>query len=1186
MSGKKHDFFGGNYSLPKTEEEVLRYWQDNQIFAKSLSKKPSSFKNTEGKGKTFVFYEGPPSANGVPGIHHVLSRAYKDIILRYKTMRGYKVPRKGGWDTHGLPVEIAAEKQLGLSSKKDIEQYGIAQFNQKCKEIVWNYKQEWDKVTKRIGYWLDLSEPYVTYENSYMNSLWWIISKAHQKGLFYKGYKIVPWCARCGTALSSHELAQGYRETTDTSVYIKFRLKAGQKIGDHEVDGATYILSWTTTPWTLPGNVALAVGENIEYALVKDTSGEHYILAVALLEKALAGKQYEVVGKFKGKKLLGFSYEPLFNIKELQTDSAYKVYAADFVTTTDGTGVVHTAVMYGEDDYRLGVSLGLPQFHTVGEDGRFLDSVPVVAGMRAKSKDLGESRKTEEAIFNHLRDKNYLLATENYVHEYPFCWRCDTPLLYYARTSWFMKMSSLRSKMISENKNINWVPGHVKTGRFGEWLKEVKDWNFSRARYWGTPIPLWECEGCNSNLSVSGSLDLHQKMGGSRNNYFAMRHGFPETLMLGVMDNGKGQYHLTPKGVEEVKKTARLLKKNKITKIISSPILRCKETSLVVSGELGVAVEFDERLHEISVGRLEGMPSRAYSDILPTYESRFEGSPEGGESLRDVRSRVWSLLRDLEENYSGENILLVSHEYTIWMLSAAASGWSEKEAIEEKKKRDAKKQPFVKTAQVENLNFLAGPRNIAGEYDLHRPYIDEIKINCPKCKASMKRIPEVADVWFDSGSMPLAQYGYPGMTKGGEKTKSTSAVPYPAGYICEAMDQTRGWFYTLLAVSSLLNLPTPYKNVICLGLINDKAGKKMSKSRGNVVAPMEIADKYGIDALRWYFYTVNPPGETKNFDENEIVKAGRRLHMLAYNSLVFLNTYGKVPSKAPSIKKEIDKWMLARLMEVISGATESLQKYEVREAALLVESLVDDLSRWYIRRNRRRLQKPENDKDLAAVSWVLQEVLLSISKLLAPFTPFFAEGLYKALGGEEQSVHLDSWPSGKKLPASYKKLISDMKNVRDLASAGLAKRAEGNIKVRQPLSKISLSKAAPKLSKEMLSIVAEEVNVKKIEVNPKQKELLVLNLEITKELREEGLVRDLVRAIQELRGSAKLKPSQKISLHLSLSKELQTTLAGWSEVIKREVGASRIEFTLPKNYLARAEYPEENGLKGEIAMGK
>ncbi len=1219
------------FNLPKIEEKILKFWDENRIFEKTLALRqaadrrglnadhrghkhgPPKTKTSHLKAKTFVFYEGPPYANGKPGIHHVLARIVKDIILRYKSMRGYYVPRRAGWDTHGLPIEMATERALGLKSKKDIEKFGIKLFNKKAKEQVWIYKDEWEEMTRRIGYWLDLKDAYITYEPEYIETLWWTIAQIAKRRLLYKGHKVVPWCARCGTALSSHELALDYKETTEPSVYLKFRLKRGQKIGEYfRTDGNTYILSWTTTPWTLPGNVTLAVGEKVNYAVVKKMVNgtiERWIVAEEIVKRKgnPFGTEVDVREIFSGRELVGLGYEPLFSIKPLNTPAAYKIYTADFVATTEGTGVVHTAVMYGEDDFKLGVQVGLPQRHTVDEEGKFTRDVPEFGGLPVKTKE------TDEKIFAHLRKNGNLLKIEPYTHEYPYCWRCETPVLYYARSSWFIAMSRLRDKLLKNNKKINWVPAHLKEGRFGEWLKEVKDWNLSRERYWGTPLPIWECKKC-SHAEVVGSLDeLSVKAGGSKNNYWMMRHGFSETLLAHVLDEGGGKYHLTPQGKNQVEETAAKLKKvlekgkNKIDLIISSDVLRAKETARIAAPILGVKnLIFDKRLREINFGVIEGCRETKYWELFPTYESRFEKGPEQGESLRDLRARLWNLLADLERKYKGKSILLVSHEYPVWMLSQIGFGWSEKKAIIEKEKHG---RDFVAPAECRKLDLKIVPRNDSGEVDLHRPYADAVSIKCPRCGKRISRVREVADVWYDSGAMPFAQAHYPfasqtnadGTQTNAEKSprksassRRPSALEYPADYIAEGMDQTRGWFYTLLAIATALGYGAPYKNVVSLGLVSDKFGQKMSKSKGNIVDPWEVMRKYGVDAVRWYFYTVAPLGEPKNFDEAGVLKTFRRFHLILWNSFVFYRTYadlrGLDADKRGFISDHrrsnlrlsahpLDRWVLARLVETVAGVTRNLDRYEIRDAALLIEEFVDDLSRWYIRRSRRRLQKPSSRTDFAAASRTLGLVLRETVKLIAPFTPFFADALYRELRGHSRtlrgqaqkspcesasgqrqsaldSVHLHDWP------AINQKLLRDMAEVRRLASSGLAKRAAAGIKVRQPLAllKVKSDKRREKWSKELLAILAEEVNVKEAVLDSKIKEEVELDTTMTPELREEGILREVVRMVQELRQKAGLKPKDEIILFAVLPAEVRLILHKKEALLKKETGAREIEY--------------------------
>jgi len=899
--------------FPKLEEQILKFWKEKDIFKKTLEKKSP-------KGD-FIFYEGPPTANGRPGIHHVLARAFKDAIPRFKTMRGYHVPRKAGWDTHGLPVELQVEKEIGISGKPDIEKFGVEEFNKKCKESVWVYKEEWEKITERIAFWLDMENPYITYSNDYIETLWWIIKEIYKKDLLYSGHKVVHHCPRCGTSLSSHEVAQGYKEVEEESIVVKFKLKG---------EDNTYILSWTTTPWTLPGNVALAVGKDINYSKIK-VGSEYYILATELIDQVIEG-DFEVVDNMRGENLVGAEYEPLFpGAIDPGGKKAWYVAAADFVTVDDGTGVVHTAVMYGEDDYNLGDQIDLPKVHTVDEEGKFKASVKKWAGKFVKKPEV------TKGIIKDLQDRNLLFKEMLYKHDYPFCWRCDTPLLYYAKNSWFIKMSALRKELIAENQKINWVPEHIKNGRFGEWLDNVKDWAISRERYWGTPIPIWRCE-------------------------------------------------------------------------------KCKELK-----------------------------------VIGSYE---ELSKEAGIKIDD-------------------------------------------------------------------------------KFDPHRPFIDEIKLKCDSCGGEMRRTQEVMDCWFDAGSMPLAQNHYPFENK----EKIDSGQGYPADFISEAIDQTRGWFYTLLAVGTILGKGTPYKNVICLGLVNDKEGKKMSKSRGNAVDPWKVINQYGADALRFHLYTINQPGEAKNFDIKDVGDVLRKNFIILWNVLSFYQMYAgkKILRQADNIGKStniLDQWILSKLNKLIKDVTDDLESYHETEAARGISEFINDLSTWYVRRSRDRFKFEDKDKDAALDT--LYYSLLTLSKLLAPFTPIIAEAIYQELEGEKESVHLEDWPQAGEID---KNILENMEKTRRMVELVLAARDEVGVKVRQPLGELYI---AEKIGNEYLAILKEEVNIKKVVVVtvdqlPKgnkwlEKDRISLNVEITDELKKEGLIRELSRHISMLRKSGKLTIADKVDL--------------------------------------------------------
>lgn len=1135
-------------NLPELEEKVLALWKEKHIFEKTCD-----VSRAGAHKKLFRFWEGPPTANGRPGLHHVLARSFKDVVLRYKTMRGYTVPRRAGWDTHGLPVELQVEKQLGLSSKKDIEAYGVALFNQKCKESVWQYKSEWEKLTERMGFWLDMRNPYVTYENEYIEKLWNVIKHIHTKKFLYYGHKIVPWCSRCGTALSSHELAQGYKTVKDESVYVKFKVKGGglktkEKI---KIPGHTYILSWTTTPWTLPGNVALAVGSDVLYGLFScvDTK-EHFILALCRADAVLGEGKYKKIKEFKGKELAGLFYEPLFHVQSLVSDTSYTVYEADFVTAQDGTGIVHTAVMYGEDDYVLGKHMGLPQVHTVDESGKFTKDVKGYDGLYVKDQ------KTEEKLFAQLRRQNNFLRSELYEHEYPHCWRCSTPLIYYARGSWLVQMSKLKKELCAANKKISWVPEHIKDGRFGEWLQDIKDWNFSRERYWGTPLPIWTCDSCD-HKEVIGGLAEFSKRANRKNKFFIMRHGQATSNVEGWMAGGKesGAYisKLTSRGIKEVEKTASALAKKSIDIIYASPYHRTKETARIVSKLTGAKVIFDARLGEIDSGIFNRKKVTDRS-LFYTREGRtrldaFTVAPKGGETLSQVRARAISFLKDISSAHYGKNVLIVSHGDPLWMLQVAVEHLSDKEAMHS--------SFMMKTGESRELAYDYLPMDASGCIALHRPYVDEARFACTACKSGcMKRVPEVADVWFDSGAMPIA-----------------SGAGYPADYICEAMDQTRGWFYTLLAVSVLMGIaPPPYKQVICLGLIHDKNGQKMSKSKGNVVDPWVLMQKYGVDALRWHFFTMNDPGESKNFDEQDVLKVVRRLMLVVYNSFSFLHLYGKKGislENTPCSNHPLDTWMMRRIEETTRTVLEHMDTYNILRAAATLETYIDDLSRWYIRRSRRRLQKNEDGADWEVASATLAYALLCGAKLLAPFVPFFGEALFQSLrkeykGINEESVHLTVFPIASKQEKDDG-FMEAMRCARDMASAVLAQRAQAQIKVRQPLATLFVKKlpvcTGPRkllYQNGIIEILKDEINVKDIVEKKDLSPDFELDTHITPELKSEGLLRELVRTVQDLRQNAGYVPKDKITVWISGSKNIELLAIQHTQNLVGEIGAREI----------------------------
>lgn len=1144
------------YDFKKTESEILDFWRNNSIFEKSLEARKGA--------KKFVFFEGPPTANGRPGIHHFLGRAFKDLFCRYKAMRGFLVSRKAGWDTHGLPVEIEVEKELGFKNKKDIEEYGIDRFNKKAKESVWKYKTEWEDMTRRMGFWLDMKNPYITYESNYIESVWNIIQQIWNKKLLYQAHKVVPFCARCGTPLSSHEVAQGYKTVKDRSVYLKFKI-VNSKFKN------THILAWTTTPWTLPGNVALAVGKDIEYVLAVKYS-ESYILAKDLVGKVL-GQDWEIKQELKGSDLVGLEYEPLFDIKELKSKTSYRVYDADFVSTQDGTGVVHTAVMYGEDDYVLGTKLELPKFHTVNEQGKFTGVGKDFDGMPVKHKDKPTEEKTTQKIIDYLIKNELLLKEEEYEHEYPFCWRCDSPLLYYAKSSWFIKMSAVREQMIKNNQSINWYPEHIKEGRFGQWIKEGKDWAFSRERFWGTPLPVWKCQKCEAHKVIGSVAELEKSATPSsskRNNYFLLRHGYTtrdeRKKMIISADLKLDKYHLTAEGQKQVEKAAKFIENNhKIDLIYASPFIRTTETAEIVAKAIHLKVNFDDRIKEINHGGCDGMPHGQcpLRDVKKTMEARHH---DLGESWNDVRVRMFDFINDMESKYSGKNILIVSHGDPVWILKEIAMGTPGDEMLAEV--TDGRKH-YPDLAEFSKLDWKIIPRNQYGELDLHRPYIDSIYLKCDECGASMKKVPDLIDVWFDSGAMPYAQWHWP------MENKKVFDGQFPADFISEGIDQTRGWFYTLLAISTLLGKGAPYKNVVSLGHVLDEKGKKMSKSKGNVVSPFEVMDKVGTDAARWYFYTINQPGEYKNFAMKDLESKLKGFIFTLQNCIRFYELYaGEItlagqanhPGRTGELKVTnlLDKWIMSKFNGLIAEVTTDLDNYDPTSSARAIEKfIVEDLSNWWLRRSRKRKE--------ALV--LLRSLLLELSKMLAPFTPFIAEDIHRRLSlkgihqpGDKsrnsskpvESIHLHDWPAvNKKL--INKKLEESMDEIRNIVASGLAERKEKQIKVRQPLKSVKV-KRKTKFEADLEELIKSELNVKEVVYDAKMEPMTMLDTYLDRALINEGYARELIRQIQDMRKEAKYRLDDKIfgQWH-SDDKDLADAINEWADEIKKEALFSKFE---------------------------
>ncbi len=1125
----------------RDEKRLIAFWRDNQIFEKSVAARKA--------GQPFVFFDGPPTANGMPHIGHAETRAFKDVILRYKTMRGFYAPRRAGWDTQGLPVEIEVEKALGLKTKKDVEAFGIEKFNAECKKSVWKYKELWQEFSDRMGFWIDNTHAYVTYHNTYLESLWWVIKKVSDRGLLYEDHKVLPWCTRCETGLSSHELAQGYQEVKDTTAYIKFSLTSGQHIGNIVTDDKTYILAWTTTPWTLPGNVALAVGASIEYGIyshaTEDGVSEKFIMATT--RASVINASFKLIETVAANVLVGLTYVPLFSITDGVNEASHHVYSADFVTDGDGTGIVHIAPMYGVDDYALGKKEGLPSIHTVTDTGLFAAHVTDFAGMYVKDP------KTDKLILEALKGRGLLYKTEKYTHDYPFCWRCKSPLIYFARKSWWIGMSRLKDELIKRNQTVTWVPDHLRDGRFGEWLREVKDWAFSRARFWGTPLPIWKCASCDA-VSVVGSVDeINQRATPLKNVYLLMRHGESESNIQGVCSSNPVTdiYPLTEKGKQQTRESAEAMKTagNIPDVIFYSPMKRTTETARIVREVLTIPEDrmvMDARVLEYQMGKYDGRPTIEHLNEFSSREEQFTKALPGGESFNDIRVRTIQFLRACEEQYEGKTIMVVSHAAPIWLLETGVKGLNGSLSLlkARERKEALQTEKYIHNAEVRELEGPILPIDETGHLDLHRPYIDRITLVCEGCRGVMTRVPELADVWFDSGAMPFAQWHYPF-----EYDKELDAGElYPAAYITEGIDQTRGWFYTLLAVATLLEKEAPYQSVISLGHILDKKGKKMSKSLGNVVSPMDMMEKYGADALRWYFFTVNQPGDPKLFDEQELIQRKRNFHDILWNSFVFWHTYGSDKGDTGAAHT-LDHWILVRLREVKLLMTQSLDALDIVSAARTLEQFVgDDLSRWYIRRSRDRI------KDTGGA--VLAAVLKDVSILVAPFSPFIAEDIYQGVRGGMESVHLESWEEALVLSVEDTALLSTMKEVRRVVSIALEGRATLGIKIRQPLASVTIgSSALAHAEKTFADIIADELNVKLV-VFMAEGDAMMFDTELTEELRAEGVVRDLIRQIQQQRKERGLKPGDRICVRVGGDMLLQS----FEEHIKKETSADVVRW--------------------------
>ena len=1038
-------------SFPELDAKVLQHWKEKDVFRRTETERPDA--------PLFMMYEGPPTANGSPGIHHVLARVFKDVICRYRTMKGYRVPRKGGWDTHGLPVELEVEKELGLKSKRDIEEYGIEEFNKKCRESVFRYVKEWETMTSRIGYWVDMEDPYVTLHNNYIETGWWMLKTLWDKDLLYQTMRGTPHCPRCVTSLSSHEVALGYRENTpDPSVFIKFQVDPAaspnnsdvlEKLGAGNTD--VFLLAWTTTPWTLPGNTGLAVDESADYSIVElegEGGGHRLVLAQALVSGNIT-QEHNIVGTINGSDLVGLGYTPLYDpnefgsqvrhfvrrpgpggtVTELEDGGEFapKVISAEFVSLDDGTGIVHIAPAFGDEDLDVGREKELSFVQPVDLQGIITGNYPF-AGKFVKTAD--------KEIMEDLTERGLLFHQDIYRHTYPFCWRCDTPLLYYAKSSWYIRTSALKDELVDGNDTINWYPDYIKDGRFGEWLRNNVDWAISRERYWGTPIPIWQCQDCNHTICVGGVDELRSMAG----------------------TNG----------------------------------------------------------------------------------------------------------------------------------SLAADG-----------------------------------------LDLHRPYVDNIVLDCTTegCSGEMHRIPEVMDAWFDSGAMPFAQYHYPF----DNETIDTDGR-FPADYICEAVDQTRGWFYSLHALSTLLKGQPAYKNVICLGLILDEKGRKMSKRVGNVVEPLSVLDEHGADALRWYLFTASHPGEPRRFSGKLVSETLRKVMLTLWNVYSFFIGYAEIdkfdPSQKPADWKpenELDRWVLSELNTLVSQVDGYMDGYEPTNAGRRIQEFIDQLSNWYVRRSRRRFWRNEGDADKLSGYITLHTCLVTVAKLMAPLAPFVAEEMYQNLvcsvdPSAPDSVHLSEYPVADESLVDQP-LMEATQLAMKVASMGRAARSKAGLKVRQPLANLLVKIRVPAERVYLDQVrpqVLEELNIKDIQVIEDDAPLVqkvlekagdetetilsvenysvsleggymvAVNGDLSDELREEGLAREVVHRIQGMRRSANFDVTDRIVTYYQGPSKFAEVMQGpFSNYIRDETLSNQLVDGTPdsdSNAGAATESTKIEGMEITLAV--
>ncbi|MBP9851641.1 MAG: class I tRNA ligase family protein [Candidatus Pacebacteria bacterium] len=1129
------------------EEKILTFWQKESMFQKSLLKDAP-------KGN-YVFYDGPPFATGLPHYGHVLGSTAKDVVGRYKTMQGYHVPRRWGWDCHGLPIENIVEKTLGISGRKEIEAYGIENFTETARSKVLTYVGEWKKTVDRIGRWVDFDNGYKTMDNTFIESVWWALSELNKKGLVYEGVRVLAYCPRCETPIANSEIAMdnSYKDITDISAYVKFALVDEPK---------TYLIAWTTTPWTLPGNVALAINPEFDYVKIKIEEAT-YILAKERL--SVIKPAYEIVGEVKGSELVGKKYEPVFdyymhdeNIAGEKAPSSGKktwtVVAADFVTLDAGTGVVHIAPAFGEDDMNLAKKENLPWIIHVTPTGKFKDEISHFPGQYVKPKDNHQAGDIE--IIKYLAHNHHLFEKEKIIHSYPHCHRCDTPLYYYALPSWFVNIQKIKSDLIDHAKEMNWVPAHLKNGRFGAILESAPDWTISRNRYWASPLPIWKNQ--KGELLFVGSLtELLEKTKKSGNTYFVMRHGETDgNLKNLVSDEITEPSELTEGGKKVVAESAAKLKtETDLDYIIYSPFARTKNTAMEVAEAFGLsgnALIEDARLGEMYLGKtFNGKTWDDFHAAFPKKIEYYRKAPEGGESYCDLRKRMLSFIFDIESKYKGKKILIVTHGGPAWSLETGVNRLAPDACFDILTK--AEHYRYYKNAEYKKIDFVPFPHTADYDLDFHRPYIDAVTL-VDENDEEYTRIPEVIDCWFESGSMPFAQDHHPFDRPNWIKEN------FPAGFVAEYIAQTRTWFYYSHVISTVLFGHAPFEHIVTTGTLQAEDGQKMSKSKNNFPDPWILFDKYGVDALR--LYLMSSPlmkGEDANFSEKSVDDISKKLIGRLYNVLTFYELYRDMSvesAAAPASNNVLDAWIMSRLNQLVTDITRGMEAYDIVEATRPFDLFIDDLSTWYLRRSRERIKN--NEKEAKATLYFAMRIL---AQLLAPFAPFTAEDIWQKLKNDSganpdaESVHLSEWPVA---DVVNDVVLSDMERTRAIVEKALAARQENKIPVRQPLSKLSISENLPA---DYFDVMKEELNIKEIVVDESlPKGEVVLETEITPELRAEGVVRELMRAIQDMRKAAGLTPSDVITLTIESDEQGTQLIETFADDIQKTVLAERINF--------------------------